>query len=47
MKTKIFDDENKLIFVTKTTTTKIQQFWSTKQKLKLKFNLPTKMTTKI
>jgi len=36
-KTKIFIDENKLIFVTKTTTTttKIRQFSSTKRKLKL------------
>jgi len=47
-KTKIFVDENKLIFVTKTTTTtKIPQFSSTKRKLKLKFNLLTKTTTKI
>jgi len=45
-KTKIFLDENKLIFVTKTTTTKIRQFSSMKRKLKLKFNLLTK-TTKI
>ena len=47
-KTKIFVDENKLIFVTKTTTTtKIRPFSSTKRKLKLKFNLLTKTTTKI
>ena len=47
-KTKIFVDENKLIFVTKTTTTtKIRQFSSTKRKLKLKFNLLMKTTTKI
>jgi len=45
-KTKIFVDENKLIFITKTTT-KIRQFSSTKWKLKLKFNLMTKTTTKI
>jgi len=45
-KTKIFIDENKLIFVIKTTTTtKIRQFSSTKRKLKLKFNLLTKTTT--
>jgi len=48
MKTKIFVDENKLIFVTKTTTTtKIRQFSSTKRKLKLKFKLLTKTMTKI
>jgi len=47
-KTKIFVDENKLIFVTKTiTTTKIRQFSSMKRKLKLKFNSLTKTTTKI
>jgi len=47
-KTKIFVDENKLIFVTKTmTTTKIRQFSTTKRKPKLKFNLLTKTTTKI
>jgi len=47
-KTKIFVDDNKLIFVTKTTTTtQIRQFSSTKRKLKLKFNLLTKTTTKI
>ena len=47
-KTKIFVEENKLICVTKTmTTTKIRQLSSTKQNLKLKFNLLTKMTTKI
>ena len=46
-KRKIFVDENKLIFVTKTTTTtKIRQISSIKQKLKLKFNLLTKTTLK-
>jgi len=45
-KTKIFVDENKLIFVTKmTTTTKIRQFSSSK--LKLVFNLLTKTTTNL
>jgi len=43
-KTKVFVDENKLIFVLKTTT-KIRQFLLTKRKLKLKCNLLTNTTT--
>jgi len=47
-KTEIFVDKNKLIFFTNaTTTTKIRQFSSTKRKLKLKFKLLRKTTTKI